>query len=418
MDVPVSDYDPRDGNEKWTIGGKEIEDTSLGANHIQFEDEEELIDFYEKNKDEIEERRKRADYYNNRRKVTAKVEETTEQELPLETEQQTTKESKQEIQQQEQQGNPINEDGTLKVEKVKQEPQPIGYGDFGAIYDQFKGKANEAIKFLLSKQDGEAIAALHHKDIGNIDLVWGKEGTAKSDGFGLAKLAKYHPEVLDNLQEILEDMIVTKRTDNRVQLESEKYQSAVRLTWDSKKKNWLLTMFEKKNSVLNNTTDTDKTQIGNENDTATLENAALSDGKDTEKTPNSKGNKKKVVSSHMEGNLFDEAPSLTNKDKDDEDNQRTRRENRRSDDGVSPRESSGRRTAEPGQLDANPTERRTERQGNSGVQSRNAEVRSSTGRPSGRLSRLNTTNNHAERGVDYAPTSVDARIEANIKAYR
>ena len=78
LEVPVSDYDPRGGNEKWTIGGKEIEDTSLGANHIQFEDEEELIDFYEKNKDEIEERRKRADYYNNRRKVTAKVEETTE----------------------------------------------------------------------------------------------------------------------------------------------------------------------------------------------------------------------------------------------------------------------------------------------------------------------------------------------------
>ena len=78
LEVPVSDYDPRDGNEKWTIGGKEIEDTSLGANHILFENEEELIDFYEKNKDEIEERRKRADYYNNRRKVTAKVEETTE----------------------------------------------------------------------------------------------------------------------------------------------------------------------------------------------------------------------------------------------------------------------------------------------------------------------------------------------------
>ncbi|WP_036885273.1 MuF-C-terminal domain-containing protein, partial [Prevotella disiens] len=78
LEVPVSDYDPRGGNEKWTIGGKEIEDTSLGANHILFKNEEELIDFYEKNKYEIEERRKRADYYNNRRKVTAKVEETTE----------------------------------------------------------------------------------------------------------------------------------------------------------------------------------------------------------------------------------------------------------------------------------------------------------------------------------------------------
>ena len=75
LEVPVSDYDPRDGNEKWTIGGKEIKDTSLGANHILFENEEDLIDFYEKNKDEIEDRRKRADYYNNRR-ATAKVEET------------------------------------------------------------------------------------------------------------------------------------------------------------------------------------------------------------------------------------------------------------------------------------------------------------------------------------------------------
>ena len=76
LEVPVSDYDPRGGNEKWTIGGKEIEDTSLGANHILFKNEEELIDFYEKNKYEIEERRKRADYYNNRGKATAKVEET------------------------------------------------------------------------------------------------------------------------------------------------------------------------------------------------------------------------------------------------------------------------------------------------------------------------------------------------------
>ena len=317
-------------------------------------------------------------------------------------------------QQQDQQGNPINEDGTLKVEKVKQEPQPIGYGDFGAIYDQFKGKANEAIKFLLSKQDGEAIAALHHKDIGNIDLVWGKEGTAKSDGFGLAKLAKYHPEVLDNLQEILEDMIVTKRTDNRVQLESEKYQSAVRLTWDSKKKNWLLTMFEKKNSVLNNTTDTDKTQIGNENDTATLENAALSDGKDTEKTTNSNENNKKVVSSHAEGSLFDAAPSLTNKDKDDEVHVRNGGSTAKREQGHEPQQNESL-----GESKQNEAERPDGRR----MGGRDTTYSPTDAERSGRVSdlskskrSLNTTNNHGERGVDYAPTSVDARIEANIKA--
>ena len=89
-------------------------------------------------------------------------------------------------------------------------------GAFGTIYTQFKGKPQEAIAFLLEKKEGEAVGALHHKDIGDIDLVWGKEGTAKSDGFGLAKLAKYHPEVLGNLQEILDAMVVVKRTDNRV----------------------------------------------------------------------------------------------------------------------------------------------------------------------------------------------------------
>ena len=160
-------------------------------------------------------------------------------------------------------------------------------GAFGPIYTQFKGKAKEAIAFLLEKKDGEAIAALHHKDIGDIDLVWGKEGTGKSDGYGLAKLAKYHPEVLDNLQEIMDDMVVTNRSENRVQLESETHQASVRLTWDNEKKNWLLTAFEKKNSALDNTTDTGKTsERGKRNDTATPQ-STVSDSKGNNNSANS-----------------------------------------------------------------------------------------------------------------------------------
>ena len=127
--------------------------------------------------------------------------------------------------------------------------------------------------------------------------------------------------------------------------------------------------------------------------------------------------KKNNVSSQVEndlfGGVFDESES---KSQSNENNESTRAEDRKGDDGVSRKQSTGRRTTDAQQLDANPTERRTERKGDSEVQSGTTEKRSSDERPTGRLSRLNTTNNHAERGVDYAPTSVDARIEANIKA--
>ena len=74
-------------------------------------------------------------------------------------------------------------------------------------------------------------------------------------------------------------MVVTHRSENRVQLESEKHQASVRLTWDNEKKNWLLTAFEKKNSALDNTTDTGKTsERGKRNDTATPQ-STVSDGK-------------------------------------------------------------------------------------------------------------------------------------------
>lgn len=138
-----------------------------------------------------------------------------------------------------------------------------------------------------------------------------------------------------------------------------------------------------------------------------------------EKPAKKNNSKKKDVSleqpttGDLFGGFFDENES---KSQNNEDNPRTRTENRKGDDGVSQRESSERRTVDNKQLDTNTEERGSERQGDSRVQSRNAEERSSTERPSGRLSRLNVSNNHAERGVDYAPTSVDARIEANIKA--
>ena len=138
-----------------------------------------------------------------------------------------------------------------------------------------------------------------------------------------------------------------------------------------------------------------------------------------EKPAKKNNSKKKDVSleqpttGDLFGGFFDENES---KSQNNEDNPRTRTESRKGNDEVSQRESSISRSVNERQLDTNTEERGSERQGDSRVQSGNAEERSSTERPSGRLSRLNVSNNHAERGVDYAPTSVDARIEANIKA--
>lgn len=157
-------------------------------------------------------------------------------------------------------------DGMSNTKGVAAEIKPVGVGAFGNIYNQFRGKAKAAIEFLKKVRGGEAVGALHHKDIGDIDLVWGKEGTGHSDGYGLSKLVKYHPEVLDNLQEILNDMRVVSSSKNRVNLESETNKAGVRLTWDGERKSWLLTAFKKETSASDKRTDTAATSL--EGDTA------------------------------------------------------------------------------------------------------------------------------------------------------
>lgn len=181
--------------------------------------------------------------------------------------------------------------------------KPIGQGYFGNIYDQFKGKPKEAIEFLMQIKEGEAIGALTHPEIGEIDLVWGKEGTGKSDGFGLAKLVKFHPEVLENLQGILDGMHIVTRSSNRVNLESDTHKASVRLTWDNQRKNWLLTAFEKKNSVSDNTTDTGETSLrGKQNDTATLQDTVFN-SKDTQSVSTEQTDKKEISEKSAESNM-------------------------------------------------------------------------------------------------------------------
>lgn len=162
----------------------------------------------------------------------------------------------------------------LKVgaERIDGQQFDQGHGPFGPVLTDYKGDASGAIAKLKEMKSGEAIGALHHPDIGDIDLVWGEEGTGASDGYGVAKLAKWHPEVLNNLQAILSEMKVTTRSKNRVNLESADHKAGVRLTWDDQAKHWLLTAFKKKGGAVSTTSDTADLFV--EGDTARLDDAS------------------------------------------------------------------------------------------------------------------------------------------------
>lgn len=125
---------------------------------------------------------------------------------------------------------------------------------------------------------------LHHDEVGDVDLVWGKPGTGKSDGYGLSKLIEFHPEVVDSLQEILNRIHAVSRSDNGVHLESDTHQASVRLTWDKERNAWLLTAFKKKTpSSVDKTMDTGDNRKDPRGDTAlSWHDSVSSEGKDTE----------------------------------------------------------------------------------------------------------------------------------------
>lgn len=107
---------------------------------------------------------------------------------------------------------------------------------------------NKEIDALLSGEVEEVNGALFHPEVGEIDIVWGNEGTeAKqySDGFGLAKILKKHPEVNPySLMDIVARARKTKAKGNTIELEDENTRLVLKLDWEGDDRKWLLTAFE------------------------------------------------------------------------------------------------------------------------------------------------------------------------------
>lgn len=121
-------------------------------------------------------------------------------------------------------------------------------GEHGPITHRFTGRATEAVDWLVKNQGGDARAALHHPEIGPIDLIWGRGG---ANGFGLAKIIDRHPEVLEDIQGHLSRMkpVADKATANTIQLDSPTHQAVVRRNWKGAPKDWLLTEYAKKEAM-------------------------------------------------------------------------------------------------------------------------------------------------------------------------
>ncbi len=132
--------------------------------------------------------------------------------------------------------------------------------EFGTNYAEFYRDGAGAVKKLMAEKQGQVAGAFYREELGDITLAWGEAGTGKSDGWGLAKIVKYHPEVLDNLSELVEKSPIVKESDNRYLLDTPTHFLAIRKEFDGQKENWLLTAFEKDESIARRRTDLPSSQ--------------------------------------------------------------------------------------------------------------------------------------------------------------
>ena len=153
-----------------------------------------------------------------------------------------------------------NENGTLPQSTPTEvdELQPIGNSFFGKVYNQFKGKAKEAVNFLMRHKSGKLLGVFHRNDIGEISLVWGDEKG------GLAHIISKHiveqndfnniDEVINTMQQVINNGTITRENKDKVVIDYNDYRVAIRKqTRDNngnvvEQGNWIVTAFDKSRS--------------------------------------------------------------------------------------------------------------------------------------------------------------------------
>lgn len=301
------------------------------------------------------------------------------------------------------------------VEKLK----PIGKGAFGDVYNQFQGNAQEAFAFLKEKRSGDVLGVFRRDGVGNIDVVWGDKGG------GLSHIIDKHVgegksfSSVDEAAKVIDSIIKTgdkdfENGDKIVFKKGSKLVTIRKNVRDKGKKiadkNWILTAYDELSA------DGDVSAIAPNNQGQAARTTDNSRGKGIGNSQNNQEDQKekttkKVKPEQQVGDLF---AGLFDKS---------------SDNGLQGNDASIR-------TEAVPADHSGQRQGLRGSQGNSRKtVAQEGGRPDGGrggqstgkdravsaglhglTEPKNTRNNHSERGADHAPTSVNGRIEANIKA--
>lgn len=121
----------------------------------------------------------------------------------------------------------------------------VGADKDGPVFTQYRHNAKGAIAALRKAGGGVAIAALYHPEIGDIDLRWGTTSDdERAKGQGLAKLIRWHPEVLNDLQGFISSLEVHQRHSRVIHMRGRRGErAAIRIDLDGKTGHWLLTAY-------------------------------------------------------------------------------------------------------------------------------------------------------------------------------
>ena len=123
--------------------------------------------------------------------------------------------------------------------------------EFGTNYAEFYRDGDGAIRKLLKEKNGQVAGAFYRKELGDIDLVWGKvwqDEKGALQGYGLAKIEAKHPEI--NAR-ILNDVIKLGKAEIRqneaVRIEKDGYKIVLKSNWLGEKtpNKWIVTAYEK-----------------------------------------------------------------------------------------------------------------------------------------------------------------------------
>lgn len=290
--------------------------------------------------------------------------------------------------------------GLLDERPQSGQPKPIGKGVFGYVYNQFRGKVKEAVAFLMIKRSGDILGVFSRKGFGDIDFVWGD----KNGGFahildkhvGVGKSFATADEAAQEIDRIIKHGEIVFENGDKIVFKDGTKLVTVRknLRVRGKKiadKNWVLTAYD--NSGADNAS-----AISNVNSTqAAPTGTPKSDSKGNNKSLNKEANEKTDVQSRAEGTgRGGQQPRPNEPLGEGAENEAERTDG-------------GRMAQRGGEHSVSDSDR------GAGVSGLHQSERGVTA-PRTPAAPKNSRNNHAERGMDYAPKGEKARIDANIAA--